>query len=367
MTLSSLSELSDEELIKMYKQAKLDEVINYNLQLAMKLLLNGGYGALANIWFLYYMLENAEAITLTGQAVNRYVNTRLEKFLQKLSKTDKPLWIMADTDSGYFCFDYIVKLMCPDETDKQVITDKLDTFVKQIVQPKIDELTAEFAVMMNSLENRMVYEREVIADTTIVCAKKKYVMSVIDNEGVRYKSPKYKITGMESKKSSTPGWARDFLKEAYILGLKGDEKALQARVFEIKDAFNKLPISTIAIPRGVNNIKEYTDPATGLYIKGTPKHVKAAIIHNWLVKQKGLDVDPLQSGNKLKFVELKKPNPINQEVIGFETHLPKEFELDKYVDREVTFNSAFLNPLQIFLNPIKWNHEETISLEDFFS
>jgi len=362
----SFEDKTDEELLQMLKAAQLEEVLNYNLQLAMKLLLNGGYGALSNIWFLYYMLENAEAITMTGQAVNRYVNTRLEKFLQKLSGTDKPLWIMADTDSGYFCFDYIVKRMCPHETDKQVITDKLDKFVKEIVQPKIDELTLEFATMMNSPENKMVYEREVIADSTIVCAKKKYVMSVIDNEGVRYKAPKYKITGMESKKSSTPGWARDFLKEAYILGLKGDEKALQKRVEEIKTEFNKLPISKIAIPRGVNNIKEYTDSTTGLYIKGTPKHVKAAIVHNWLVKQKGLEVDLLQSGNKLKYVELKKPNPINQEVIGFETHLPKEFELDKYVDREVTFSSAFLSPLQIFLTPIKWNHEETISLEDFF-
>lgn len=361
-----LTQLSDEELIAEYKKAQLSEVMNYNFQQAMKILLNGGYGALANVWFLYYMLENAEAITLTGQAVNRFVNTRLEKFLQNMCKTDKPFWIMADTDSGYFCFDPIVQSICKDETDPQKITDTLHQFVEKVVQPKINELTQEFADYMNSLENRMVYEREVIAESTIVVAKKKYVMSVIDNEGVRYKEPKYKITGMESKKSSTPGWARNFLKECYILGLKGDETALQERVISIRGDYDKLPIATIAIPRGVNGIKDYQNPETGLYIKGTPKHVKAAIIHNWLVKEKGLDTNPLQSGNKIKYIELKKPNPIGQEVIGFETHLPKEFGLDQYVDRNVTFESAFINPLQIFLKPIKWNYEETITLEDFF-
>lgn len=363
----NFEQMSDEELIAAYDKAKLDEVINYNFQLAMKLLLNGGYGAVANIYFLYYMLENAEGITLTGQAVNQFVNIRLEAFLQKLCKTDKPLWVMADTDSGYFCFEPIVDILCPGETDNHKIADKLHEFIQKIVQPKINELTEEFASYLNSKENRMVYEREVIADSTIVCAKKKYVMSVIDNEGVRYFSPKYKITGMESKKSSTPGWARELLKECYILGLKGDETALQTKVEEIRKMFYDLPIATIATPRGVNNIKQYTDTQTGLYIKGAPKQVKAAIIHNWLVKKLNLDVDPLQSGNKLKYVELKKPNPINQDVIGFETYLPKEFGLEAYIDREGLFESTFLKPLQIFLTPIKWNWEERIKLEDFFS
>lgn len=362
----SYDNMSDEELIAAYKQAEHDQIINNNLQLAMKILLNGGYGALSNIWFLYFKLENAEAITLTGQAVNRFVNTRLEQFLQKLCKTDKPFWVMADTDSGYFNMEPVVDIICKGETDKQIIADKLNDFSEKIVQPEINRLTTEFAQYMNSYENRMVYEREVIADTAIVVAKKKYVMSVIDSEGTRYKSPKHKITGMESKKSSTPGWAREFLKESYVLGLEGDEKALQKRVQDIRTEFDKMPIATIAIPRGVNNIKEYIDPQTGLYIKGTPKNVKAAIIHNWLIAQKGLEVDPLLSGNKIKYIELKRPNPINQDVIGFETHLPKEFELDKYVDRDTIFDAAFLSPLRIFLSPIQWNYEETVTLEDFF-
>ena len=359
------SELSDEELIAEYKKECLSEVINMNMQMAMKILLNGGYGALGNIWFLYFKLENAEAITLTGQAVNRFVNTRLEKFLQKLCKTDEKFWVMADTDSGYFNMEPVVKILCKGVEDKQLITDKLDKFAKEICQPEINRLTNEFAEYLNSDVNAMVYEREVIADTAIVVAKKKYVMSVIDSEGTRYKSPKFKITGMESKKSSTPGWSREFLKECYIIGLTGGEKALQKRVEEIRDSFSALPIKTIAIPSGMNGMKDYMDSEGG-YVKGTPIAVKSAIIHNRLVDKLDIPVNKLQSGNKLKYVQLKHPNPIHEDVVGFESHLPKEFGLDQYVDREAIFDKAFISPLKIFLTPIKWNYEETVTLEDFF-
>lgn len=363
----TLSEMSDEELIAEYKRLELIEGEKSNFEQAIKVLLNGGYGAVSNIYFLYFQIENAEAITLTGQAVNQFINTRLEKFFQKLTGTQDRFWIMADTDSGYFELDKIVKMLCKDETDRNIIADKLDEFCKKIVQPQIDKLTEEFADYLNSYQNRMVYEREAISRKAILCAKKKYVMEVIDNEGTRFAEPDLKVTGMEAKKSSTPAWAREYLKECYSLGIAGDERVLQERVEAIRKEFYKLPVSTIAIPSGITSIKEHIDPATGRATKGTPKHVKAAINHNRLVAEKKLDVDMLLAGNKLKYVELKMPNPIGEEVIAFESYFPKEFGLNDYIDRDKIFEKSFLKPLEIFLAPLRWNYEETVTLEDFFS
>jgi hypothetical protein len=156
------------------------------------------------------------------------------------------------------------------------------------------------------------------------------------------------------------------LKECYKIALTRDQNKLHARVAEIRQEFMKLSVNDIAIPRGVNNLEKYTDD-TSIYIKGTPKHVKAALVHNHLVKSRGMNTQLISGGNKIKFIDLKRPNPINQDVVGFNYFLPAEFELDKFVDRDTIFDTAFMSPLLIFLEAIKWSHEPVISLEDFFS
>lgn len=343
------------------------DVLFNNLQMALKILLNAGYGAVGNQHFLYYKVENAEAITSSGQLINKWTHVRVNDLLNKLLNTPgKNRTVAGDTDSLYLVMEDVVKALNVGHLDDNGIADALDNFMKKILSPKIDGFALELCEYMNGVQNKMVWEREVISPVSIFVRKKGYTMLVLDSEGVRFKDPKFKVTGLEAVKSSTPEWSRNYLKECYRIALDGDQDKLHTRVAEIRDAFYKLPIDAIAIPRGTNNISKNADPET-IYIKGTPKHVKAALIHNWYVKQLGLGIPELTGGNKIKYIDLKKPNPINQDVIGFAWFMPPEFKLDQFVDRETIFETAFMSPLKIFLEAIKWSHEPVISLEDFFS
>ena len=117
----------------------------------------------------------------------------------------------------------------------------------------------------------------------------------------------------------------------------------------------------------MNGLREYSDPVM-LYKKGTPIHVKGAILYNDKLKKMNLDKKyPLiQEGEKLKFTYLKQPNPLKDSVLSFPTRIPKEFELDQYVDYDMQFNKAFLEPIKIILDCMGWQTEKPNTLESFF-
>lgn len=335
-----------------------------SMQLGLKILLNGGYGQVANSQFLYYMVENAEAITLSGQLVNKWTTKYINDFLNKLFSTkDFNYWVYGDTDQSYFTIKPFVDTI--HEMDGEKLVDTVDRFCEEVISPKIKERCQELCDYLNCYEQRMFWEREVISNRGIFVGKKKYVMSVLDSEGTRYKDePKFKIIGMESVKSSTPEWARGLLKECYKIALKYDEEALQDKVVSIRSEFDKMSVNDIAMPKGINGIEKYTTSSG--YAKGTPKHVKGAIIHNRLLKQMNITrIQPIESGSKIKYVELKMPNPTGEEVIAFDTYFPKEFDLEKYVNRDMMYEKSFLQPLRIFLDAIGWSDEKKIDLFSF--
>jgi DNA polymerase elongation subunit (family B) len=338
-----------------------------NLQMAMKILLNAGYGALGNEHFLYFKIENAEAITLTGQLVNMYTSSRVETHLQKMFNTNEPLWIYSDTDSGYFTLKKFHDAVLSDVTDIHKKVDVIDSFIKTKITPFIDKTTDVLADYLNSYANKMVWEREVIAESGVFVAKKRYALKVWDSEGVRYNDPKIKIMGLEAIRSSTPQWARKYLKECYAIALDRDEKKLQSRFAEMRAEFMAMPVEKIAIPRGVNGLEKWGSKDASIYTSGTPNHVKAALIHNYMIDLLGLKINKIVSGNKIKFVKLRQPNPIRQDIIAFDNKLPSEFGLDDYVNRPEIFESGFVSPLTLFIQTLNWNYEETVSLEDFFS
>lgn len=330
-----------------------------NNQMAVKILLNGGYGALANEHFIYFMIDNAEAITLSGQLVNKWTGQRTDKFLNKVLGKDR-YWIYSDTDSGYYTLKNFADTIKTNDIQKKV--DAIDEFCKEIVKPEIDTIVDKLCDYMNGYEQKMVWEREVIAEKSVWLAKKRYVMTVWDNEGVRYhEKPKLKFTGVDAVRSSTPMWSREALKDCYLVALTEGETSVQNKIQKIRESFDKSAVDDIAAPRGVNGLEKYFD-SDNIYKKGTPIHVKGSLIHNHLIKEKGLNTNLITSGSKIKFVPLKSPNPIRQDVIAFERFLPKDFELEKYVDRDSIFKGAFLTPIESFLAPIGWNSEDTNTL-----
>ena len=210
-------------------------------------------------------------------------------------------------------------------------------------------------------------KRENIANRGIWTAKKRYILNVWDSEGVRYKEPKMKIMGLETQRSSTPAYFKDKLLKAYKIMIEGNNDDMIDYISQIKSDTRKQSYLDIAFPRGCNNLGNYRSYSE-IYKKGTPIAVRGSLLYNhYIGKHKIANKFPLiQEGEKIKFIYLKKPNPIGENVISFFNTLPKEFGLDKYIDHNLQFEKSFLEPLKNVLDCIGWKHERTGSLSSFF-
>jgi DNA polymerase elongation subunit (family B) len=224
------------------------------------------------------------------------------------------------------------------------------------------------AEYVKAFEQKMQMKREGLSDKGIWTAKKRYILNVYNNEGVQYAEPEMKVMGLEMVKSSTPSAIREKMKETIRLMLRGTEDDVQKFIEDFRKEFKTLPPEEISFPRGLNGLKEYSDSVM-MYKKGTPIHVKGAILYNHYLKQKGLTKQyPLiQEGEKLKFTYLKQPNPFKDTVISYPVRLPKEFGIHDFIDYDMQFDKAYLEPVKIILGCIGWNHEKVSSLEGFFA
>jgi len=341
-----------------------------NIQMAKKIQLNSAYGAIGNNYFRYYKLENAEAITLSGQVSIRWIENKMNKYLNNLLATDQVDYVIAsDTDSIYINFGPLVdKFFSHKSDDKSQVVTLLDKICQDKLEPFIDSSYEELATYVNAYEQKMFMKRENIADRGIWTAKKRYILNVWDSEGVRYENPKLKVMGIEAVKSSTPAPCRQMLKDAFNKIMTGTEDDVIDFIDECRRKFSSMPPEDIAFPRSVSEVEKYKSVNT-IYAKGTPIHCRGSLLYNHYVKQRKLDhkYSLIQNGEKIKFCYLAKPNPIHENVISFIQDFPKELELDKYIDYDLQFSKSFLEPLKIILDSIGWNSEKTVNLESFFT
>ena len=333
-----------------------------NNQMVRKISLNSAYGALGNPYFRYFNRNIAEGVTTAGQLSIKWVEKAVNTYLNNLLETDEDYVIAIDTDSIYVTFDALVSKVNPKNP-----VDFLDTIAKEKIEPMINDSYEELSSYMNAYQNKMQMGREVIADKGIWTAKKRYILNVHDSEGVRYRSPKLKIMGIETAKSSTPMWCRKKLEEGIRTLMNGTENDVWEFIKEAGDEFYKLPAEDIAFPRGVQNVSRYRDAAS-IYKKGTPIHVRGSLLYNnYLTKYKIDKKYPvITNGEKIKFCYVTLPNIMNENVISFVNALPKEFELDSYIDYDTQFRKSFVEPLGIILNKIGWTTEPVSTLESFF-
>ncbi len=364
------------ELLTRKKQLEKDISKYKNLQLAKKVQLNSAYGALGNPYFRFFDVRIAESITLSGQLSIRWIEARVNEYLNKLLKTEgKDYVIASDTDSLYITFDKLVNKVLPKGSDlsedeyTRKCVDFLDNVARQKIEPFIDQSYQNLADLMNAYDQKMFMKREAIADKGIWTAKKRYALNVYDNEGVRYSEPKLKVMGMEIVKSSTPASCREALKKALKLIMSLDETTVQKYIADFRDEFKSLPFEDVAFPRGVTDLTKYQTNGEELEImKSTPIHVRGSLLYNHLLKQHKLEkrYESIKDGEKVKFCYLKTPNPIRQNVLSIMSSLPKEFGLNQYIDYDTQFNKAFLEPISAILSAIGWNAEKKATLEAFF-
>jgi DNA polymerase elongation subunit (family B) len=339
-----------------------------NLQLAKKVSLNSAYGALGSRFFRFYDLRMALAVTLAGQLSIRWIEGKLNQYLNEILKTEKDYVIASDTDSIYLNLGTLVDKFVPKGKETSEVIAIMDKVCEDRIQPFIDKSYQELASYVKAYDQKMQMKREALADKGIWTAKKRYILNVYNNEGVAYSEPKMKIMGLEVVKSSTPSSIREKMKEAIRLIIRTDEMTLQNFIKDFREEFKNLPPEEISFPRGMNGLREYSDSVT-LYKKGTPIHVKGAILYNHFLKERGLtDKYPLiQEGEKLKFTYLKTPNPVRDSVISYPVRLPKELGLHEYVDFELQFEKSFVEPIKVILDLIGWQIEKKVTLDDFFA
>jgi len=340
-----------------------------NIQMAKKISLNSAYGAIGNQYFRYYKLANAEAITLSGQVSIRWIEGKVNKHINKALRTkDVDYVIASDTDSIYLNMGPLVDSVFKgrEKTNEKVVS-FLDKVCKVEFEKYIQSSYEELAEYVNAYEQKMQMKRENIADRGIWTAKKRYILNVWDSEGVRYSEPKLKIMGIEAVKSSTPAPCRKMIKDALKLMMTGTEDEVIDFIESSRSKFKKLSPEEISFPRSVSDVVKYQS-SSSIYAKGTPIHVRGALLFNHYIKQNKLTnkYSLIQNGEKIKFCYLKKPNSIYENVISFIQEFPKELNLQQYVDYDLQFEKSFLEPLKTILDSIGWKVEKTSSLESFF-
>jgi DNA polymerase elongation subunit (family B) len=340
-----------------------------NIQMAKKISLNSAYGAIGNQYFRYYKLENAEAITLSGQVSIRWIESKMNAYLNKLLKTQDVDYVIAsDTDSIYLNMGPLVETVYKgrEKTTESVVS-FLDKVAGMELEKYIEGSYQELANYVNAYDQKMQMKRENIADRGIWTAKKRYILNVWDSEGVRYEEPKLKMMGIEAVKSSTPAPCRKMIKDALKLMMSGTEDEVIEFIENARKEFRKLPPEQIAFPRSASDVQKYKSSST-IYSKGTPIHVRGALLFNYYIKQNNLTnkYSLIQNGEKIKFIYLKKPNSIHENIISFIQDFPKELGVDKYIDYELQFEKAFLDPLKTILDAIGWKVEKTVNLDSFF-
>lgn len=340
----------------------------HNSQMSIKISMNSLYGATANIYFLYYIMEFAEAITTSGQLSVRYAQKSVNNYLNKLLKTEDVDYIVyIDTDSIYVNFGPLIEEVFG-TTD--ITREQGENFLDKVCATKIEGVLKtgyeELARKMGAYRQAMFMKREKITDKSVFIAKKRYIMNTLNSEGVHYDEPKISVTGLESVRSSTPQICRDRLKESFKVIMEGTEEDTQEFIANFKKEFYNLPPEDIAKNSGTDNIEKYME--RGGYKKGCPMHVRGCILFNQFLNTKDLSkrYESIQSGDKIKFVYLKQPNPVKENMISFPGVLPKEFELEKYIDYDKQFEKVFLGPIEPILDALGWVPEKVNTLEDFF-
>ena len=339
-----------------------------NIQMNLKITLNSAFGAMGNQHFRFFDQRIAEAITTSGQLSIKWIEKEINRYLNEILKTDEDYVVAVDTDSVYITMDKLVQSVYGDkELDKNKVIDFLDTVCSEQMEKIIDKSYQRLKDYMNAYDQKMVMKRENLADKALWTSKKRYIMNVYDSEGVRYEEPQLKIMGIEAIRSSTPAACKQKMKDIFKIIMNGTENDAIDYIDKFREEFSTLDAEDIFFPRSVRGISKYHD-AAHLYKKGTPIHVKGALIYNKLLKEKELlhSYPTIKDGEKIKFAYLKKPNPVGDTVIAILNNLPEEFDLKDYIDYDLQFNKAFIEPMASVMNSVGWKTEHVSTLEDFF-
>ena len=371
-------------MVKYAQSGEKDKEAYYDRrQHVQKIFLNSIYGVLGLPIFRFYDLDNALAVTATGQDVIKTSAKFLNGHYNKELKENKDHCIYIDTDSLYFSaeplFGKYYGVWDTTVTQEAINTQKT-TFVAQTAE---EDLNTMYDKMGKSLffinKHRFRIKGEKIARTGLWVAKKRYALWTVYDLEKGMAKEKLVVKGLDVVRSSFPPAFAEFMKSTLndILRLKSKDEIDRA-IIDFLDNLNKRDYIEIARNTSIKDgIRKYDDPKQTsllLYKSGTPLHVKSAIAYNRFLKQKNLHRkhSMIRDGDKIKYVYLKQ-NPLGVDAIAFKGYDdPKELLLliKQYIDGHKLFENELQGKLEDFYKALGWGKLPTktnLMANEFFT
>lgn len=348
-------------------------------QLVQKILLNSMYGILGLPAFRFYDIDNAEAVTLSGQTVIKKTEAAINMKYNKELKTDNLDYVQyVDTDSVFVSCLPLVKNRFPDidTNDIETMTPKIYEIATE-VQDYVNQFYDVFAKkIFNTDKHRLEIKQEMIGRTGFWQKKKRYALWIISDNGVPM--DKLEVKGLDIVRSSFPKSFQKCMKDVMIDILKGkDKNEIDEYILGFKKNLNTVLYAEVAKNSSIKDIKKYEtlvkDDVLGKYAKGTPSHIKAAINYNKLLKTFGCPpkYPPIKNGDKVKIAYLKS-NKYGLEELAFRGDSDPEEIIQfvkEYFDANELFVSELDGKLKNFYEAMKWDFptENKKVAQKFFS
>lgn len=325
------------------------------LQYTFKILLNSIYGTFANKHSSLMDIDNATSITITGQNVAKAGGLIIDEFINKKYGVTGTVTKYGDTDSVYISIDGVLKKLKVSLLDKDsLITADAHKIVDELDETVNTNILDWAKKELFSIDPRYVFKREVISDVGIFLQKKRYVLHVLDEEGVAVN--KFKYTGVELVRSTTPKKVKKFIENVFQTALLTQNFKQTNKVYQDSYAdFQKLDPNDVAARTSINNLDKYSEGASLCKFKAsTPSHVKGAIAYNLLLKEFKIDgkFESIQTGQKGKKLYCAK-NKYGLDAITYISVLPKEFGID--INWDKMFNKLVTQPVERLYQAIGWN------------
>lgn len=324
------------------------------LQYTLKILLNSIYGTFANKHSSFMDIDNASSITLTGQAVAKAGGSIVNAYAKEKFGVDESLILSGDTDSLYITIQPILDKLGIPLAENNEITKNTHIITDAIGKHLNTEIISWARTELNSADPRFEFKREAIADVGTFLEKKRYILHILDDEGVS--TDKFKYVGVEVARSTTPKQVKEVIKRTIETAFKTqDVKTTNAVFREAYETFLALPVAEAAFRKSVKEYEKYSTGATlNKFNKGTPCHVKAAIAYNLLLEKLtlGTKYEMIRSGQKIKYFYANK-NPYGLDAIAFTSEYPIEFDNIK-IDYDKMFGKIVVPPIESVYNAIGW-------------
>ena len=326
-------------------------------QLTIKIFINSVYGALGNKVFPLGDDDLAESITLTGQAVIKESAEIVKRYITEITGNDPgEVNKYTDTDSCYFVLDDLVKFYNINAVEDGKITKDFHKIVDGVTEFLNTEIIKWGEKVLNSKDCRFIFKREKICDVACFFKKKRYVLHVLDDEGIAANDFKY--VGVEVKRTTMPPSLKPLVKNIIeTMMLTQNQQKTNHVVGDVYDKFIKLSVEDIAEVSGIRGLERYTTLCDGFKTaKGMPHHVKAAYYYNELIKRLDIEkkYEKIQSGDKIRHMAVKMPNRFGIKKIAYKYYYPEEFKQIFQPDYEAMFEKIVYSIVERFYENVNW-------------